>query len=409
MTYTQTLNWLFSQLPMYQRVGQAAYRNDLHNIKLLAEYLNHPEHKFKSIHVGGTNGKGSTSHMLASIFQESGFKVGLYTSPHLKDFRERFRINGKMISKEVVIDFVGKHRYFFEKHQLSFFEMTVGLAFQVFAEHKVDIAIVEVGMGGRLDATNIIKPELSVITNIGFDHMQFLGDTRPKIAREKAGIIKYETPVVIGEIYEETKPVFEEVAQQQSAPIYFAEEDNFQLHNSDLKGLYQVKNQKTVLKTIKVLNGIGWNIALEDTRNGLANVIKNTGLIGRWQIFSHKPLCIADTAHNIEGLTYAASQLSTMRYEELHFVMGFVNDKDVKAMVSILPKQASFYFSAPDILRAMPVDKLKDELKSLNITSRFFSTLTEAFNQAKSHAKPKDLIFVGGSIFTVAELLPESL
>lgn len=408
MSYIQTLNWLFSQLPMYQRVGEAAYRKDLNNIKLLAEYLNHPEHKFKSIHVGGTNGKGSTSSMLASIFQESGYKVGLYTSPHLKDFRERIRINGKMISQEVVIDFVGKHKPFFEKHELSFFEMTVGLAFHIFAEQKVDIAVVEVGMGGRLDATNIIKPELSVITNIGFDHMQFLGDTRPKIAREKAGIIKYETPVVIGEIHEETKPVFEEVAQQKFAPIYFAEQDNFELNDSDLKGLYQVKNQKTVLKTIKILKGIGWDISLEDTKNGLANVVKNTGLMGRWQIISRKPLCIADTAHNIEGLTYVAAQLRRMRYEELHIVMGFVNDKDVKAMVSILPKQGNYYFSAPDIPRAMPVDKLKDELKSLNITSRFFSTLIEAFNQAKTDAKPKDLMFVGGSIFTVAELLPDN-
>jgi dihydrofolate synthase/folylpolyglutamate synthase len=407
LSYKETTDWLFSQLPMYQRVGQAAYRKDLHNIKVLAEHLDHPEHQFKSIHVGGTNGKGSCSHMLAAVFQEAGYKVGLYTSPHLKDFRERIRINGQMISKEKVVDFVVHHKPFFETHKLSFFEMTVGLAFEVFAKEKVDIAIVEVGMGGRLDATNIIKPELSVITNIGFDHMQFLGDTRPKIAREKAGIIKRHTPVVIGEIHTETKPVFEEIARDLSAPIVFAEEDHYQLYDCELKGLYQIKNQKTVLQGLKILKEGGWEISEEHLESGLSKVVKNTGLKGRWQILNDSPQTIADTAHNLEGLTYVAMQLSTMRYDKLHVVMGFVNDKDVNAMVNLLPKQANYYFSAPDIPRAMPVENLKDKLKKLDIQSRYFSTLKEAFNQANSEAKPKDLIFVGGSIFTVAELLPD--
>ncbi len=405
--YKTILDWLFSQLPIYQRIGQAAYRKDLHNIKLLAKYLDHPEHKFKSVHVGGTNGKGSCSHMMASVFQEAGYKVGLYTSPHLKYFRERIRINGQMIGKEKVVDFVVQHKNFFEAHKLSFFEMSVGLAFEVFAEEKVDIAIVEVGMGGRLDATNIIYPELSVITNIGFDHMQFLGDTRPKIAREKAGIIKTETPVVIGEIHTETRPVFEEVAKKLSAPIFFAEENNHQLYDSDLKGLYQIKNQKTVLQSLKVLTGRSWKISTENIKLGLANVVKNTGLKGRWQKIGDSPLCIADTAHNLEGLTYVTMQLDTIRFDTLHIVMGFVNDKDVVAMINLLPQNASYYFSAPDIPRAMPVEKLKDILKGFDIKAHYFSSLQEAFSQAKSKAQPKDLIFVGGSIFTVAELLPD--
>jgi dihydrofolate synthase/folylpolyglutamate synthase len=408
MTYSETLNWLFSQLPMYQRVGQAAYRKDLHNIKLLADYLEHPEDKFKSIHVGGTNGKGSCSHMLASVFQEAGYKVGLYTSPHLKDFRERIRINGQMISKATVVDFIAQHKSFFEAHKLSFFEMTVGLAFQVFAEERVDIAIVEVGMGGRLDATNIIHPELSVITNIGFDHMQFLGDSRPKIAGEKAGIIKSQTPVVIGEIHTETRPVFEEVAKKLSAPIFFAEENNHQLYDCDLKGLYQIKNQKTVSQALKVLKEKDWEISNENIMHGLENVMKNTGLKGRWQKIYDDPLCMADTAHNLEGLTYVAMQLDTMKFDTLHLVMGFVNDKDVVAMINLLPqKNAIYYLSAPDIPRAMPVEKLKDTLNGLDIEALYFPSLQEAFSQAKIQAKPKDLIFVGGSIFTVAELLPD--
>ncbi|RRO25592.1 bifunctional folylpolyglutamate synthase/dihydrofolate synthase [Flavobacteriaceae bacterium 14752] len=406
MTYNETINWLFAQLPMYQRVGRAAYRKDLHNIKLLSSHLNHPEQQFKSIHVGGTNGKGSCSHMLASILQESGYKVGLYTSPHLKDFRERIRINGQMILKQNLVDFVIQHKVFFEQQNLSFFEMTVGLAFQTFAEKKVDIAIIEVGMGGRLDATNIIKPELSVITNIGLDHTKFLGDTLPKIAREKAGIIKPKTPVVIGEKHPETEPVFRQVAQDNSSEIYFAEDENFELFETDLKGLYQRKNQQTVLQAIEILKSKDWKISDKTIAKGLANVIKNTGFQGRWQILSQHPLCIADTAHNLEGITYVANQLQTLEYKTLHLVMGFVNDKDVKSLLNLFPYDAKYYFSAPNIPRAKLVEDLKDELQNTALEKQFFSTLIEAFEAAKSQAQTKDVIFVGGSIFTVAELLP---
>jgi dihydrofolate synthase/folylpolyglutamate synthase len=391
---------------MYQRVGNAAYRKDLHNIKVLSEYLNHPEHKFKSIHVGGTNGKGSCSHMLASILQEAGYKVGLYTSPHLKDFRERIRINGRMISKAKVVDFVTQHKTFFEKHNLSFFEMTVGLAFFTFAIEKVDIAIVEVGMGGRLDATNIINPELSIITNIGFDHIKFLGDTRPKIAFEKAGIIKSETPVVIGEIHTETRPVFEEVARDLSAPIVFAEEDHYHLYDCDLKGLYQIRNQKTVLQASKQLKKLGWNITEHNIKQGLSQVVKQTGLKGRWQQLKESPLCIADTAHNIEGMTYVAMQLSTISYANLHMVMGFVNDKDVNAIIKLLPQDAKYYFSAPDIPRAKSIQDLREEIAELDLDAQYFPTLIKAKSQALKEAKKSDLVFLGGSIFSVAELLP---
>jgi len=407
LSYKETTDWLFSQLPMYQRVGQAAYRKDLYNIKILSEHLNHPEHQFKSIHVGGTNGKGSCSHMLASILQEAGYKVGLYTSPHLKDFRERIRINGQVILQEAVVNFVDKNKSFFEENKLSFFEMTVGLAFKTFAEKKVDIAIIEVGMGGRLDATNIISPELSIITNIGFDHVQFLGDTLPKIAREKAGIIKRQTPVIIGETHTQTKSVFEEVARHQNAEIYFADEENCKPLDTDLKGLYQIKNQKTVLKAIEILRTIGWTLSGEHLEKGLLKVIENTGLKGRWQSIGDKPTVIADTAHNLEGLRYVTEQLMRLKFETLHMVMGFVNDKDITAIFELLPKQAKYYLSTPDIARAKPIEELKANLEDCNINSLYFLTLKEAFEAAKKDSTSKDLIFVGGSIFTVAELLPD--
>jgi len=406
LNYQETLDWLFTQLPMYQRVGKAAYRTDLHNIKLLADYLKHPEKSFKSIHVGGTNGKGSTSHMLASVLQEGGYKVGLYTSPHLKDFRERIRINGEMISKEKVIAFVIRHKSFFEEHQLSFFEMTVGLAFQTFAEENVDIAIIEVGMGGRLDATNIITPELSVITNIGFDHTKFLGDTLPKIASEKAGIIKPGVPVVIGEKHKGTVGVFKLTAQEKGADIYFAEDYNGELLASDLKGNYQQKNIKTVMQSVRVLNQKEWNISVEHLQNGLANVVKNTGLQGRWQTLSTTPLIITDTGHNAEGLAYVVQQLKTHQYNTLRFVMGFVNDKDVVSILRKFPKDAIFYFSAPDIPRAKSVEDLKTDLEAIDLKKSYFDNLAYALAKAKADADKEDLIFIGGSIFTVAELLP---
>jgi len=392
---------------MYQRIGNAAYRKDLHNIKVLAEYLEHPEQKFKSIHVGGTNGKGSCSHMLASVLQEAGYKVGLYTSPHLKDFRERIRLNGKMISEQYVVDFINTHKAFFENEQLSFFEMTVGLAFQYFSDENVDIAIIEVGMGGRLDATNIILPELSVITNIGLDHTKFLGDTFTKIAGEKAGIIKPQIPVVIGEKHQETEEVFRQAAKQNKSKIYFAENNQFENFDCDLKGFYQIKNQQTVLQALEVLRQKRWKISDQSIKKGLSQVVKNTGLKGRWQILSKNPLCIADTAHNMEGMGIVAEQLKTLDYENLHLVMGFVNDKDVKKILQLLPQNAQYYFSAPQIPRAKMLEDLKVELRDFPFQKTYFSTLQEAFKAAKKQSTPKDVIFVGGSIFSVAELLPE--
>ena len=407
MTYSETLTWLFSQLPMYQRIGNAAYRKDLHNIKALAEYLNHPEQKFKSIHVGGTNGKGSCSHMMASVLQEAGYKVGLYTSPHLKDFRERIRLNGKMISEHYVVNFVKTHKAFFESEQLSFFEMTVGLAFQYFADKNVDIAIIEVGMGGRLDATNIISPELSAITNIGLDHTKFLGDTLTKIAGEKAGIIKPKIPVVIGEKHSETEDVFRQTAKQNNSKIYFAEDIQLENYDCDLKGLYQIQNQQTVLQALEVLKEKHWKISDESIKNGFSQVVKNTGLKGRWQVLSKNPLCIADTAHNMEGMSIVAEQLKSLTYVNLHLVMGFVNDKNVKKILQLLPQSAQYYFSAPQIPRAKLVEDLKRDLQDLAINKTYFSTLQEAFEAAKGQSTAKDVIFVGGSIFSVAELLPE--
>lgn len=406
LTYQETISWLFEQLPMYQRTGSAAYRKDLHNIKILSAYLNHPEKEFKSIHVGGTNGKGSCSHMIASILQEAGYKVGLYTSPHLKDFRERIRINGEMIPQSDVVRFIEKHKTFFEKENLSFFEMTVGLAFHTFAHEEVDIAVVEVGMGGRLDATNIITPELSIITNIGFDHMKFLGTSLSEIAGEKAGIIKPNIPVIIGERHNETEDVFVSKAKETSSPVYFAEDYNGKWFESDLKGIYQKKNKKTVLKAVDLLKQLNWKIEETHVKNGLNRVMKNTGLRGRWQTVGHKPLCIAETAHNMEGIQQATAQLKTYSYKTLRLVLGFVNDKDIASILQLFPKDAQYYFSSPNIPRAKSLKDLREELKDFDISKTFYPNLTLAYNAAKTDAHPKDFIYIGGSIFTVAELLP---
>ncbi len=391
---------------MYQRVGNEAYRNDLQNIKSLSSYLNHPERAFKSIHVGGTNGKGSCSHMIASILQEAGYKVGLYTSPHLKDFRERIRINGEMIPKSDVVGFIEEHKTFFEEENLSFFEMTVGLAFYTFAKEKVDLAVVEVGMGGRLDATNIIVPELSIITNIGFDHMKFLGTSLPQIAGEKAGIIKANIPVVIGERHKETEDVFVSKAEETRSPIYFAEDYSRKQYESDLKGIYQEKNKKTVLKSIEILQQLKWKIEEEHVKNGLNRVMKNTGFMGRWQTIGQNPLCIAETAHNIEGIQQATAQLKTYSYKTLRLVLGFVNDKDIVSILHFFPKDAQYYFSSPNIPRAKSLKDLEEELQDMEISKTFYKTLPLALNAAKTDAHPEDFIYVGGSIFTVAELLP---
>ncbi len=390
---------------MYQRVGKMAYKADLNNTLLLAEYLGHPENSFKSIHVAGTNGKGSTSHMLASVLQEAGYKVGLYTSPHLKDFRERVKINGEMISKRYVSSFIKNHRAFFEANQLSFFEMTVGLAFDYFRKEQVDIAVIEVGMGGRLDSTNIITPEVSVITNIGLDHTQFLGDTLALIAKEKGGVIKKGIPVVIGEFQEETAPVFKEIASQLAAPIFWAEQNTSELFPCDLVGNYQKKNQRTVLSTLEVLKDLHWKINQESIKKGLAHVVQNTGLLGRWQLLQENPKVICDTAHNKEGLTYTMNQLKEHPYKRLRIVFGVVSDKDLPAVFPLLPMEAEYYFCAPEIPRAMPVEELYEKATAYGLKGEAFTTVIKAYKTAFRASSKEDLIYVGGSTFVVAEIL----
>jgi dihydrofolate synthase/folylpolyglutamate synthase len=405
MTYQDTVNWMFQQLPMYQNQGKTAYKANLDNTLLLAEYLQYPEHKFKSIHVAGTNGKGSTSHMLASIFQEAGYKVGLYTSPHLKDYRERVKINGKEVSEAFVVDFINKHKFFFETHSLSFFEMTVGLAFDYFAKEKVDIAIIEVGLGGRLDSTNIITPEVSVITNIGFDHMQFLGNTLEAIATEKAGIIKPKIPVIIGETQKETVDVFKDIAKKHESEIYFADQEITTLYESDLKGNYQQKNIATVLKTIDIIRNTSFVISEETIKTGLLNVVKNTGLQGRWQLLQEHPKIICDTAHNKEGLTYAMKQLQEEDYDALHMVFGVVNDKDVMSILELLPKNAIYYFCKPNIPRGLDAEELQAIFLSNGFVGQVYSSVNHAIKTAKQRASATDVIYIGGSTFVVAEII----
>ena len=405
MTYTDTVNWMFSQLPMYQNQGKIAYKIDLSNTLLLAKHLNNPEVKFKSIHIAGTNGKGSTSHMLASVLQEAGYNVGLYTSPHLKDFRERIKINGKEVSKQFVIGFIKRNKAFFEKHSLSFFEMTVGMAFDYFAKQKVDIAIIEVGLGGRLDSTNIITPEVSVITNIGLDHTQFLGNTLHAIAEEKGGIIKKNIPVVIGETQEETTLVFNRIATEASSEIYYADNLIKEAYISDLKGSYQEKNLKTAVQTIKVLQEQNWKVTLSHIKNGLQQVVKNTGLKGRWQVLQENPKVICDTAHNQEGLMYVMKQLQEEAYKDLHIVFGVVNDKDVNSIISLLPKKAKYYICKPNIPRGKDKDVLLAYFKERNYVGNVYKSVNEAYKEALIAAKKEDVIYVGGSTFVVAEII----
>ena len=405
MNYNDTVNWMFNQLPMYQNKGKAAYKEDLANTILLAKELDNPEKKFKSIHVAGTNGKGSTGHMLASILGEAGYKVGLYTSPHLKDFRERIKINGKLISKQFVIQFIKRHKLFFERNELSFFEMTVGLAFDNFAKQKVDIAIVEVGLGGRLDSTNILTPEVAAITNIGMDHTQFLGDTLQKIATEKGGVIKTNVPIIVGETHKDTQHIFKEIALSKNASIYFADQlvnDDF---DSDLKGSYQRHNIKTAVQTIIELTKKGFNITYANIKDGLLNVIENTGLHGRWQILQSNPKVICDTAHNKEGLTYVMQQLSKETYQELHMVIGMVNDKNLDSIIHLFPKYANYYYCKPNVMRGLNVDVLKNNFKKNGYKGKCYNSVTEAFENAKKNASETDVIYVGGSTFVVAEII----
>jgi len=401
-TYQDTLDWMFSKLPMYQKVGGSAYRPGLERILAMDAHLDQPHRTFKSIHVAGTNGKGSTSHILASVLQSAGYKVGLYTSPHLLDFRERIKVNGQLITEKKVIQFIERHAAYFESEQISFFEMTVGMAFDHFRESQVDYAIVEVGLGGRLDATNIIIPVLSVITNIGLDHTEFLGTTRTQIAKEKAGIIKGGTPVVVGQKDEETQKVFEEIALQQSSKLTFVKVQD-QDWETDLKGVCQVQNIQTALTALACLNDP--KINLHTIKQGFKNVISNTGLLGRWQIIADSPQLILDVGHNKEGLSFLVTELQKLEFGHLHLIMGFVKGKNVVDLISLFPSEASFYLSSPKIDRAIPLSTLKAELTGSSKNIDLFPTVIDALNRARSSANTNDLILVCGSTFVVAEVL----
>ena len=406
MTDSEVSQWL-------QGIFMSSYQNkgasegnvtwDLTKITHFANYLNSPETQFKSIHVGGTNGKGSTSHIMASILQEAGYKVGLFTSPHLKDFRERIRINGQMIPHETVAQFVKEHHNYIDANQLSFFEFTVGLAFFYFAEEKVDIAIVEVGMGGRLDSTNILRPEVSVITNIGMDHTQFLGETLPQIASEKAGIIKKKVSVVIGEYHEETFSVFQQKATACDAELYLAEKTISKNYPTDLLGSYQQKNSKTAVQAIRLLKD--FTIQEEHIEKGVLNVVKNTNLLGRWQILSEKPKIICDTAHNREGLLLTMTQLQKEDFEKLHIVFGVMKDKKLDEIFSFFPKNAIYYFAQPKNERALPAFDLQEKARHYKLYGNIYNSVSAAYAAAQKRASSKDVIYIGGSTFVVAEIL----
>lgn len=428
MNYQETLDYLFKQLPMFQRIGKAAYKADLDTTLKLDQYFNHPHKKYKTIHVAGTNGKGSVSHSIASILQESGLKTGLYTSPHYLDFRERIRINGNLISEKSVIDFTQKHKEFFINLKPSFFEITAAMAFEYFAQENIDIAVIEVGMGGRLDSTNIISPILSIITNIGYDHMQFLGDNLKSIAAEKAGIIKKNTRLVIGETKAEIKAVFSQKAQEIDAPIYFAHH-NFSVSNSihsqnntlffninkhsniqynslefGLNGDYQNQNIITIIQAIELLKD-ELNISKENIYSGLKKVVENTGIMGRWQILSNKPLTICDAGHNYDGILQVTNQLKNQNFEKLHFIFGAVNDKEISKILNLLPKDAIYYFTKASIERALDQNILINQAINFGLQGNAYSNVELAIVDAKKNAQTNDLIFIGGSSFVVADAL----
>ncbi|MEL6917633.1 MAG: folylpolyglutamate synthase/dihydrofolate synthase family protein [Bacteroidota bacterium] len=403
MTYKETLDWMFVQLPMYQEKGKSAFNGKLDAIKSFSQHLGNPEKQFKSIHVAGTNGKGSSSHMLASILQEAGYKVGLYTSPHVKDFRERIRINGKPVGEQFVVDFIDRNRPFLDANELSFFEMTVGMAFNYFANQEVDLAIIEVGLGGRLDSTNIITPEVSLITNIGYDHMDILGHTLAKITREKAGIIKPDVPVVISEYQKETAEIFDSIATTLNAEIVFASETIEEEYETSLLGSYQTKNIKGVIATLNMLNG--FEFTADHMKEGLFNVVENTGIMGRWQILREQPRVICDTAHNSEGLELVVQQLMEEKFDCIHLVLGFVEDKNLEALLPLFPKNEYYYFSRPDIRRGLDVEILKDKALKHGLKGSSYGSVQEAYGAALKNASEMDIVFVGGSTFTVAEVL----
>ena len=424
MNYEETLTYLYNSAPLFQQIGKDAYKEGLSNTLELDAHFGHPHRKFKTIHVAGTNGKGSCSHTLAAILQSAGYKVGLYTSPHLVDFRERIRINGNPISKEEVIRFVQEERNFFEPLHPSFFELTTAMAFQYFAKEQIDIAVIEVGLGGRLDCTNIITPELSIITNISFDHVQFLGDTLSKIASEKAGIIKPGIPVVIGETNNETRPIFKQKASEVNAPIYFAEDEAWIQDSSftptgkriyqtkvfaglegELGGLCQEKNTATLLSALHVLQELGYSIAENHIRHGFSYVCQLTGLMGRWQKLEEHPTLICDTGHNKGGIEYIVNQLLREEFRQLHIVIGMVNDKDISGVLTMLPKDAVYYFTQASVQRALPAIDLKRLAQKVGLQGNSYMNVEEAVQAAKNAASKDDFIFVGGSTFIVADLL----
>lgn len=426
MTYEETIDYLYSQLPVYQKVGGSAYKEGLDNSLALDKYFSHPHARYKTIHVAGTNGKGSTSHLLAAILQQAGYKVGLYTSPHLVDFRERIRVSGEKIAEQYIVDFVDKHREAFEPIEPSFFELTMMMAFQYFADMNVDVAVIEVGMGGRLDSTNIIRPDLGIITNISFDHMQFLGNTLEKIAVEKAGIIKRDVPVIIGEAEGEVRKVFEETAERVGAPIIFAEDEHiiqsslktasgwlfdtkYYLHlKGELSGYAQLKNAATVLCAVKELQSLGYVIPSKAVYNGFAYVTEFTGLMGRWQIIQDlHPKIVCDTGHNVAGIKYIVEQLATEKYNTLHIVLGVVNDKDVTSILGLLPKKAVYYFTKASVPRALDQMKLQELAGKAGLMGYSYHSVVEAIQAAKDWASPNDFIFIGGSNFVVADALIE--
>ncbi|RKD18002.1 dihydrofolate synthase [Pelobium manganitolerans] len=426
MTYPQTLDYLYTKLPMFTRVGASAFKKDLHNTIKFCQHLGHPEKKFKSIHIAGTNGKGSTSHMLAAVLQKAGYKTGLYTSPHLKDFRERIKINGEMIGEQQVVEFVERNRELIENLEPSFFETTVAMAFQHFATEQVDVAVIEVGLGGRLDSTNVIHPELSIITNIGFDHMSMLGNTLEEIAGEKAGIIKNKVPVVVGEYQAEIANVFENIAAEKACDLSFASEMWAVLHNHvtdakrhlelqggtqqlslylDLTGTYQIKNVKTVLTAVNQLRQLGFNISDDHLLAALSEVKTLTGLMGRWQTLQQQPLVICDTGHNEDGIKEVLQNIKLTPYQTLRMVIGMVKDKDISKILSLLPKNAVYYFCTPNLERAKPADELQREASEFGLVGEVFASVQNALYRAKTEAELKDLIFVGGSTFVVAEVV----
>ena len=396
---------MFSKFPMYQNIGSLAYKKDLSNIKKISHHLGNPHKEFKSIHIAGTNGKGSCAHMLSSVLQEKGLKVGLYTSPHLLDFRERVRINGEMISKDLVLEFILKNFNFFELNKFSFFEMTVGLAFDYFRNNNIDIAIIEAGMGGRLDSTNIICPLLSIITNISIDHTKFLGTTNLEIAKEKGGIIKENIPVVIGETHLETKKIFIGIAKEKNSEIVFADSFDYEDFDCDLKGNYQMRNIKTVLKSIDLLNNTGYRIENFHIKNGLKNIFSNTGLRGRRQILEKKPMTICDTAHNEAAIKEVVDQLLELKSGRLHFIIGFSNDKDIESISKIFPQESEYYFVEPNIGKAMQKGYVKEVFERNGKKGLDYSSVNKAFTVAKTNTKNNDIIFIGGSTFVVAEIL----